>query len=151
MSKTGRLVLQTGRLVLRRGFSIVEAMIALGLVLLALISLFDIMPFTYNAIGEDAVRSEAATAAHRYLDDVRVAIEAGQPLPAPTVETLSAGSSMATGKMSDSTPTVALTPVCTQPPGSVSLFDCKISIVVTLSGETHTLTPVETYITRQLP
>ncbi len=142
----------TGRTVLSRGFSIVEAMIALGLVLLALVSVFDVMPFTYNAIGEDAIRSEAATSAHRYLDDVRVAIEAGQPLPPPMIEPLSAGSSMATGKASQSTPSVALVPLCTQPEGASSpLFDCKISVIVTVGGETHTLAPLETLITRQLP
>jgi Tfp pilus assembly protein PilW len=142
----------TGRTVLSRGFSIVEAMIALGLVLLALVSVFDVMPFTYNAIGEDAIRSEAATSAHRYLDDVRVAIEAGQPLPPPMIEPLSAGSSMATGQASQSTPSVALVPLCTQPEGASSpLFDCKISVIVTVGGETHTLAPLETLITRQLP
>jgi Tfp pilus assembly protein PilW len=142
----------TGRTVLSRGFSIVEAMIALGLVLLALVSVFDVMPFTYDAIGEDAIRSEAATSAHRYLDDLRVAIEAGQPLPPPTIEPLSAGSSMATGQASQSTPSVALVPLCTQPEGASSpLFDCKISVIVTVGGETHTLAPLETLITRQLP
>lgn len=140
------------RSVLNRGFSIVEAIIALGLVLLALISVFDIMPFTYNAIGEDAIRSEAATSAHRYLDDVRVAVESGQPLPSPTVEPLSAGASMATGQASQSTPSVSLSPRCTQPEGTSSpLFDCKIFVIVTIGGETHTLAPLETLITRQLP
>jgi len=141
----------TGRSVLHRGFSIVEAMIALGLVLLALVSLFDIMPFTYKAIGEDAIRSEAATAAHRYLDDVRVAVQAGQPLPAATVEPLSAGSSMVTGQASESTPSVTLTPNCTQPRGSSTMFDCTITVIVMIDGTPHALTPVETFITRQLP
>ena len=142
---------KTARSVLHRGFSIVEAMIALGLVLLALISVFDIMPFTYNAIGQDAIRSEAATAAHRYLDDVRVAVEAGQPLPTATVEPLSTGTSMATDQASQTTPTVALTPLCTQPKGSLSLYDCKVTVVVSIGGDTHVLEPVETFITRQLP
>jgi hypothetical protein len=141
----------TGRTALHRGFSIVEAMIALGLVLLALIGLFDIMPFTYSAIGDDAIRSEAATAAHSYLDDIRAAVRAGQPLPSPTVVPLSAGSSMVTGQTSDSTPTVALSPRCTQPNGSSSLFDCTVTVVVTIDGESHTLSPVETLIVRQLP
>lgn len=141
----------TGRLALHRGFSIVEAMIAFGLVLLALIGLFDIMPFTYNAIGEDSIRSEATTAAHRYLDDIRAAVAAGQPLPAPTIEPLSAGSSMVTGQTSDSTPTVALTPKCTQPNGSSWLFDCTVTVVVTSGGESHTLAPIEAFIARQLP
>ena len=141
----------TGRSALRRGFSIVEAMIALGLVLLALIGLFDIVPFTYNTISEDSIRSEAATAAHRYLDDIRADVEAGQPLPSPTIAPLSAGSSMVTGQTSDSTPTVALTPRCTQPDGSSSLFDCTVTVVVTSGGESRTLEPVETFIARQLP
>ena len=144
-------MLSTGRSVLHRGFSIVEAIIALGLVLLALVSVFDIMPFTYKAIGEDAIRAEAVTAAHRYLDDVRVAVEAGQPLPSPTVVPLSAGSSMATGEASESTPTVALTPLCTQPKGSTALFDCTITVVVTIGGDAHSLAPLETFIARQLP
>jgi len=144
-------MLNTGRSVVYRGFSIVEAIIAFGLVLLALVSVFDIMPFTYNAIGEDSIRSEAMTAAHRYLDDVRVAVEAGQPLPSATVEPLSAGSSMVTAQVSQSTPSVALTPLCSQPNGSRSLFDCKITVVVTIGGASHTLAPIETFIARQLP
>ena len=58
---------------------------------------------------------------------------------------------MATGQASRSTPTVALTPLCTQPKGSSSLFDCTITVVVTIAGQTHALAPVETFITRQLP
>lgn len=145
-------MLNSGRSAMHRGFSIVEAMIALGLVLLALISVFDIVPFTYGAIGEDAIRSEATVSAHRYLDDVRAAVEAGQPMPSPTVEPLSAGSSMSTGQASHSTPTVSLSSNCAQPEGPSSpLFDCKISVVVSIAGVTHTLTPMETLITRQLP
>ena len=145
-------MLNWGRPALRRGFSIVEAMIALGLVVLALISLFNIVPFTYGAIGDDSLRAEAATSAHRYLDDVRVAVQSGQPVPGPTIVPLSAGSSMVTGQNSDSTPTVSLAAACTQPDGTNSpLFDCTVSISLTVSGQTHALAPVETLITRQLP
>lgn len=148
----GLRMLKTGRSALHRGFSIVEAMIALGLVLLALISVFDTMPFTYDAIGQDAIRSEATTSAHRYLDDVRAALEAGQPLPSATTEPLSAGSSLATGQASQSTPTVSLASTCAQPEGPSSpLFDCKISVIVSIAGVPHTLKPMETLITRQLP
>jgi Tfp pilus assembly protein PilW len=145
-------MLNWGRSALRRGFSIVEAMIALGLVVLALISLFNIVPFTYRAIDDDALRAEATTSAHRYLDDVRVAVQTGQPVPAPTVVPLSAGSSMTTGQASDSTPTAALAASCTQPEGTNSpLFDCTVSITLTIGGVTHAVAPVETLVTRQLP
>ena len=141
-----------GRPASRRGFSIVEAMIALGLVVLALISLFNIVPFTYGAIGDDALRAEAATSAHRYLDDVRVAVQNGQPVPGPTVVPLSAGSSMVTGRNSESTPAASLAANCTQPDGAnTPLFDCTVSIALTVNGKTHALAPVETLITRQLP
>lgn len=136
----------------RRGFSIVEAIIALGLVLLALVGLFAIMPFTYNAIGDDALRAEATTDAHRYLDDVRAAVQSGDPVPAPTIVPLYVGTSMATGQASRSTPTATLAATCSQPDGTGSpLYDCSVSIVVAQGDKTRTLSPIETFITRQLP
>src|SRR5437879_8489176 len=47
----------------RRAFSIVEALIAMGLVVLALIGLFGVMPYTYRTLQDDSLRAEASTAA----------------------------------------------------------------------------------------
>lgn len=136
----------------RRGFSIVEAIIALGLVVLALIGLFNIVPFTYGAIGDDALRAEAATSAHRYLDNVRVAVQNGQPVPGPTTVPLAEGASMATGQASGTTPTATLVATCTQPDGAgTALYDCTVAISLTVGDDTRPLAPVETLITRQLP
>lgn len=141
-----------GRSAVRRGFSIVEAIIALGLVVLAITGLFDVVPFTYGAIGDDSLRAEAATSAHEYLDSVRVAVQNGQPIPGPTVVPLAIGTSMVTGQSTTSTPTATLTASCTQPDGvRTPLFDCTVSISLTNLGETRALAPLETLITRQLP
>jgi len=141
-----------GRSALCRGFSIVEAIIALGLVMLALVSLFDIVPRTYRAIGDDSLRAEAAAAAHRYLDDVTLAVQTGQPVPGPTTLPLATGSSIATGEQSATSATVSLSADCVQPKGAgTPLYDCTVSVAIADGGETHTLSPAETFITRQLP
>src|SRR3977135_2952562 len=85
-----------------RAFSIVEALIAMGLVLLALVGLFAVMPYTYRTLENDSLRAEAASAAQRYLDDVRVAVQSGGPVPAPTQVPIAIGASFVTGGQTDS-------------------------------------------------
>ena len=77
-----------GRTASRRGFSIVEALVAFGLVVLALAGVFEVMPYTYRTLQEDSLRAEAATAAQRYLEGVRLAVQTGSPFPSPTVAPL---------------------------------------------------------------
>jgi type II secretory pathway pseudopilin PulG len=135
-----------------RGFSIVEALIAMSLVLLALIGLFGVMPYTYKTLENDSLRAEAASVAARYLDDVRLAVQRGDPAPAPTRVPIDLGSSFVTGEHSSATAIVDLRASCIQPePTSASFFDCTVTADLTTGEGRIKLTPLESYITRQLP
>jgi Tfp pilus assembly protein PilV len=135
-----------------RGFSIVEAMIAVGLVTLALIGLFGVMPYTYHAIRDDSLRVEASSAAQQYMDRVRLAVQAAEPVPGPVQVRLDLGRSFVTGQVNDAAATLDLQPQCTQPDGSNSpLFDCVVNVTLTSDGVAHALTPLESFMTRQLP
>ena len=141
-----------GRTASRRGFSIVEALVAFGLVVLALAGVFEVMPYTYRTLQEDSLRAEAATAAQRYLEGVRLAVQTGSPFPSPTVAPLVLGESLVTGQAIAGDAQADLTASCTQPdgPGS-SLFDCRVDVALDLAGERRPLPPLETIVTRQLP
>ena len=140
------------RISFNRGFSIVEALIAMGLVVLALIGLFGVMPYTYRTMQDDSLRIEASTVAQRYLDDVRYAVQTGQPVPAPVRVPIDLGNSITTGQSNDVAASVDLGATCTRPDGdATSLFDCTITIGLSADGEYRVLTPIESYIVRQLP
>lgn len=135
-----------------RGFSIVEAMIAIGLVTLALIGLFGVMPYTYHALRDDSLRVEATSASQRYMDQVRLAVQAGKPVPGPAQVQLDLGRSFVTGQVNDAVATLLLQNDCKQPDGSNSaLFDCVVTATLTTDGVARTLTPLESFMTRQLP
>ena len=124
----------------------------MGLVLLALVGLFALMPYTYRTLENDSLRAEAASAAQRYLDDVRVAVQSGGPVPAPTQVPIEIGASFITGGQTDSVAIVDLSANCVKPGGnSSSLFDCTVAVGLTTGGERRALTPLESYIARQLP
>jgi len=123
----------------------------MGLVVLALIGLFGVMPYTYRTLEDDSLRAEASSVAQRYLDDVRLSVQSGGPIPAPTRVPIDLGTSFTTGEQTGSTATVDLSANCVQPNGSSSLFDCTVSVGLTADGQRRPLTPLESYITRQLP
>ena len=136
----------------QRGFSIVEALIAIGLVILALIGLFGVMPYTYHQLRDDSLRVEASTAAQQFMDRVRLAVQTGKPVPAPTQVPLALGNSFVTGQANETTATLDLRADCTQPADPTSsMFDCVVSVQLTTDGVQRTLTPLESYVTRQLP
>jgi Tfp pilus assembly protein PilV len=135
----------------RRGFSIVEALIALSLVLMALVGLFGVLPFTFGAIQDDSLRAEASAAGQQYMDRVRIAVQSGRPLPAASEVDLSSGRSMATGESSNTAATLDLSAACAQPDGSdTSLYDCTVTQTLTEGGKSLQLAPLESYATRQL-
>ena len=136
----------------RRGFSVVEAIVAFGLVVLALVGVFAVMPYTFRTLQDDSLRAEAATSAQRYLDEVRLAIQLGEPLPSPTSAPLSLGDSLVTGRQLDASAYADLSASCSQPDGpSTSLFDCTIAVMLDAGGERRPLPSLETLVTRQLP
>jgi len=123
----------------------------MSLVVLALIGLFGVMPYTYRALEGDSLRAEASSVAQRYLDDVRLSVQSGGPIPAPTQVPIDLGTSFATGQQTDSTALVDLSANCVQPSGSSSLFDCTVTVGLTTGGQRLALTPLESFIARQLP
>ncbi len=124
----------------------------MGLVVLALVGLFSVMPYTYRTIENDSLRVEAASAAQRYFDDVRLAVQSGGPVPAPTQVPIDFGASFITDQRTDSVATVDLSAACVRPEGSSSsLFDCTVSIGLTTGGERRALSPLESSIAWQLP
>lgn len=135
-----------------RAFSIIEALIAMGLVVLALVGLFAVMPYTYRTLENDSLRAEAASAAQRYFDDVRVAVQRGDPVPPPTQVPIDSGASFVTGQQTDSVAIVDLSATCLKPGGDASsLFDCTVTVGLTTNGERRALAPLESFIARQLP
>ncbi len=145
-------MIDKGRPARQQGFSIVEALVAIGLVVLALVGVFGTMPYTYRTLQDDALRAEAAHAGQRYLDAVRLTVQQAVPLPAPTRVPLAPGASLVTGRQLDTTAVADLSATCTKPDGPASsLYDCTVSVVLEAAGQRRPLPPLETLVTRQLP
>ena len=135
----------------RRGFSIVEALIAVSIVLIVLVGIFGLLPYTYGAMQSDTVRAEASASAQKYLDGVRSAVQSGGAVPGPWVVSLSTGDSMSTGSSSDSDATIGFAASCVQPDGiGTSLFDCTVTEELTVGGVTQQLPSLESLVTREL-
>jgi hypothetical protein len=118
---------------------------------MALVGLFGILPFTYGSIQDDALREEASAAGQQYLDRVRLSVQVGRPVPQAADIVLSAGSSIATGQVSDSAATLSLSATCVQPDGAgTMLYDCTVAQSLTTGAQVTQLAPLETFVTRQL-
>jgi hypothetical protein len=127
-------------------------LIATSLVVLALIGLFGVMPYTYHAIRDDSLRIEAPSAAEKYMDGVRRAVQAGNAIPGPIQVSLDLGRSYVTGETNQTTATLNLRASCIQPDGpKSSMFDCTVNSSLLSDGTARDLAPLESYITRQLP
>ncbi|HZV78175.1 MAG TPA: type II secretion system protein [Candidatus Binatus sp.] len=142
----------------RRGFTIIEALIAMVTLIGVMMVLVGTVPKVFNNSERDSLRIEAATAAQQYLDSLHEYVEsngtnAGLPA-APTIGidmgdqyTSSTGSEMPMPSASPGSFTLTNNG-CPFIAGSSRMYDCKVTNTWTADGQTRTLT-VESYVTAE--
>ena len=131
-----------------RGFSIIEAMIALVLLTFAVMSLFGVVSATFDYTQQDSEHMQAVAAAQQYLDAIRQAKQNGNALPAAPTVGVDLGYGL-TGAQITSLQNFSMTNnACPQVTGSQLLFNCQVTASWTQSGATKSLI-VQSYVAQQ--
>lgn len=138
-----------------RAFTIIEALIAIVLVVSAVLGLVAIVPATIGGTMRDSQRMQAIDVGQQYLDRIRVyAASSGKitGLPAaPTDIAVDAGLSNQDSTIKAVNPGVfTITSNCTPATGAVSglEWDCVVTVAWTEASENRSVS-VESYITSQ--
>ena len=137
----------------RRGFTIIEALIALVLLIGVMLALLAIVPTAFRNAARDSQATQAATAAQEYLDALRYHIKnngSNANLPAPATIAVDAGNSFVGSNSPNPSPgSFTLTNNnCPLVVGSTLMFHCIVTAGWTEDGQPRSLN-VESYVTGQ--
>ena len=139
----------------RRGFTLIDALVAFIILLIAVIGLLAVLPFSFSNIETNADDVQAAAAAQKYMDALRGALAGAQPTPGPTTAPRTIGNSMAatsTVPLPSPAPFQLSHSDCAPPasgnPGGL-LHDCIVTVTWSEQGVTKTIV-LESYATNQL-
>jgi type II secretory pathway pseudopilin PulG len=141
----------------QRGFTIIEAMIAFTVVVVAMMATLGALGSSFGSVQTNSQRMQAVAAAQEYLDSIRQWEQAGGAgsMPTAPVIAIDAGDNGAGTGASLSSPgnfdftTVPAT--CTQTGAggaSSKQYNCTVTVGWTIGGATRQLA-VETYVTQQ--
>jgi type II secretory pathway pseudopilin PulG len=137
----------------RRGFTIIEALIAMVMLIGVMLALVGIVPATFHNASRDSQAMEAATAAQQYLDALRYYVKnngANTNLPTPAAIAVDAGDSYVGSNTPDGSPgNFALANNgCPFVAGSSRMYDCSVTATWTEDGQSRSVS-VESYVTAQ--
>jgi type II secretory pathway pseudopilin PulG len=136
----------------QRGFTIIEALIALVLLIGVMLALLAIVPTTFHFASRDSQAMQASTAAQEYLDALRysVASNGNTHLAAPAAIPVDLGDSYAGSNQPDASPD-AFTLAdngCPFVAGTILMYDCVVTASWTEDGTPRSVS-VESYVTTQ--
>ncbi len=94
-----------------RGFTLIETMIAMIVLLLAILAMLSVVPFGFNSVQTNAIHVQAVAVAQQYLDDEHDALLQANAMPSATTVPIDAGQSfMANGQNNSNYGNFAVTP-----------------------------------------
>ena len=132
-----------------RGFSLVEAMIAMTILLLVVLMLVGTVPASFAFTKQDSVRVQAVSAGQSYLDAVRQYVKSSGSItglpPAPVVA-IDQGRGFVSDQTSAPEVDFVMTPSCA--PRSLFSFDCTVTVAWGPNGPAQSAV-VESYIASQ--
>ena len=138
-----------------RGFTIIEALIAIVALLVIILTLVSIVPSTFQFASRDSVRIQAATAAQQYLDALRQNVQStGTNAGLPAAPSL--GIDLGNQYMGSNAPMPTSSPGafiltnngCPAVAGSAREYYCTVTASWTQDGQPNSLT-VESYVTSE--
>ena len=139
----------------RRGFTVIEALIAIVTLIVVMMALLGTIPSAFSNASHDSVRMQAATAAQQYLDSLHQYVQSNgtnSNLPAAPSIGIDAGYNYLSGGYavaSTSPGNFGLTNNgCPSVAGSSRMYDCQVTVAWTQNGQPGTLT-VESYVTSE--
>ncbi len=133
-----------------RGFSLLEALVAIAIFGIALSTFFGLFPYSLHQARHSNIYLQAISAGQQYMDSLRSAIEQGQPLPMPANPPIDGGYSvMGTGKPNASPGNFIVTGTCANVPPFTRLQHCTVWVQWMENGFTRSYS-VESYATQQI-
>ena len=132
-----------------RGFSLVEAMVAMAVLLIVVLMLVGAVPASYAFTKQDSLRVQAVAAGQSYLDSIRQYVKSsgvitGLP-PAPVIA-IDDGYGFVSNQMSSPSDNFVMTPHCES--RSLFSYDCTVSVAWSANGHSQSV-EVETFIASQ--
>ncbi|HKW44114.1 MAG TPA: prepilin-type N-terminal cleavage/methylation domain-containing protein [Candidatus Eremiobacteraceae bacterium] len=132
-----------------RGFSLIEAMVAMAVLLIVVLMLVGAVPASYAFTKQDSLRVQAVAAGQSYLDSIRQYVKSsgvitGLP-PAPTIA-IDEGYGFVSNQMSSPTDNFNMTPHCAA--RSLFSYDCTVNVAWSANGHSQSV-EVETFVASQ--
>src|SRR5471030_2420254 len=132
-----------------RGFSLVEAMVAMSVLLIVVLMLIGAVPASYAFTKQDSVRVQAVSAGQGYLDSIRQYVKSSGSItglpPAPVIA-IDQGYGFVSDNQSTTTVNFVMVPACAA--RSLFSFDCTVAVSWGPHGKSQSVT-VESYIASQ--
>lgn len=133
-----------------RGFSLIEALIAVVIMTVVSLVLLGMVPFGYGAVQVNSTQVQAIAVGQQYLDALRYAKETNNVLPTATTAPVDQGNSFMTSSPNASSSTFTITPnTCpvAVTGATASQYDCSVTVTWTENG-TNGSVKVESYVTQ---
>ena len=143
---------QSTRLTAKRGFTIVEALIAMIVVFLAILAMLSVIPFGFNSVQTNSLHAQAVAVGQRFVDDERNSLLHAAPMPSATAVAIDPGQSyVANGQNNTGYGNFSIAPngcAAVQSSGSatsqVNLYACSAIVTWTETGVARSVT-VQSY------
>jgi Tfp pilus assembly protein PilV len=133
-----------------RGFTIVEALISVLIMVVVTLALLGMVPYGYGQVQQNATQVQAIALGQQYLDALRNAKQTNSTLPAATTAPVDQGNTFMTGSLNATSSVFTIAPnACpTATAGPVaSQYDCSVTVTWTENGRSDTI-KVESYVTQ---
>lgn len=135
-----------------RGFTVLEAMMAMFVIAGIILALFSVISVSFKDVNRDSQRVQAVSVGQQYLDLMRQYVQSNGSvagMPAPPVVAIDAGDTMSgTGAANASPGNFNVTGSCPLAGGSTFRFDCTVTVTWTQDGAARSV-QVESYVTSQ--
>lgn len=133
-----------------RGFTLIEALIAIVIVALTILALLAVVPASFNDVQMDALEVQAVSVGQQFLDDERNAKLHGLVMPTATMAPIDPGQSFVGGSASNAGSFTVMPNGCAtvQNLGVTStVYSCSVTVTWTENGASR-LVRVQSYVTK---
>jgi len=133
-----------------RGFTLIEALIAMVIMAIVALALLGMVPYGFGEVQQNSTQVQAVAVGQQYLDALRYAKQTKNVLPTATTAPVDQGNTFMTGSSNTTSSVFAIAPdTC---PIAVtgltaSQYDCSVTVTWTENGKSDSV-KVESYVTQ---
>lgn len=136
-----------------RGFTIIEALIAMAVLMIAVLGMLSVVPFGFNGAQTNSIQIQAVSVGQQYLEQERYSLGNSVAMPSATTAPIDPGEKF----QSDGTVSAAAPGLFTITPDQcstvkysstyVSVYSCAATVSWTENNATHSVT-VQSYVSK---